>query len=221
MLRSIFRNNGLSLVLLLLFLLCLIGQFVSGHSSHNSERLSHGLAALDFSQYLVSGHFLGALFENWESEFLQMAAFVALTVVLFQRGSAESKDPDSSSTDDTATGKRKPKDAPWPVRRKGIVLFIYSYSLTIALLLLFAISFLLHAAGGARNHNELAQMHAEPEMSTLDFLTTSEFWFESYQNWQSEFLSIAVMVVFTIFLRQKGSPESKPVAAPHSQTGAQ
>lgn len=115
---------------------------------------------------------------------------------------------------------RNKKDAPWPVRKGGLVLSIYQYSLGITFLLLFLICFFLHAAGGARNYNEEQMSHGVAEqVTTFGYLRTSRFWFESFQNWQSEFLAVGAMVVLSIFLRHKGSPESKPVDAPHSQTG--
>ncbi|MGI8565610.1 MAG: DUF6766 family protein, partial [Pyrinomonadaceae bacterium] len=110
-------------------------------------------------------------------------------------------------------------DAPWPVRRGGWVLKLYENSLALAFLLLFLISFALHAVGGAEEYSEEQLQHGEPAVSVLQFFATSRFWFESFQNWQSEFFSIGAMVVLSIFLRQKGSPESKPVDSPHGETG--
>jgi hypothetical protein len=149
--------------------------------------------------------------ENWESEFLQMGMYVMLTTFLYQKGSAE-----SNKLDDSREPARRPRpDSPWPVRR-----VFYRYSLTIAFFTLFAISIWLHAVGGARRYSEQQLAHSESPVTTLEYLSTSQFWFESFQNWQSEFLAILAMVVLSIFLRQEGSPESKPVDAPHSQTGA-
>jgi hypothetical protein len=158
--------------------------------------------------------------ENWESEFLQMFAYVLLTAFLFQRGSAESKDPEKQEAVD-----RDPhqsggdKNAPWPVRKGGIVLKLYENSLSIALFLLFAIAFVLHAVGGAKEYSQQQTTHGERAVTVVQYLGTVQFWFESLQNWQSEFFSIGVLVLLSIFLRQKGSPESKPVDSPHSMTG--
>ena len=159
--------------------------------------------------------------ENWESEFLQMFLFVALTALLYQKGSAESKKLDEPEASDRDPRKsRNKKDAPWPVRQGGIVLKLYENSLSLAFFLLFAISFLLHAASGAGEYNQDQRLHAAGEqVTTFGYLATSRFWFESLQNWQSEFLAVGMMVVLSIWLRQRGSPESKPVDAPHSQTG--
>jgi hypothetical protein len=147
-----------------------------------------------------------------------------LTVYLFQKGSSESKDPDEEEAvdRDPRLSKDKP-DAPWPVRRGGLVLKLYENSLALAFLLLFLGSFLLHAVGGAREYNQDQLEHGQggQALSAFEYMGTSQFWFESLQNWQSEFLAIWAMVVFSIWLRQRGSPESKPVDAPHSQTGSE
>ena len=159
--------------------------------------------------------------ENWESEFLQMFFFIILTVFLYQKGSAESKDPDEKEAVEREPRKsRHKKDTPWPVRKGGLVLTVYEHSLSIAFFLLFAFSFFLHAVGGAGEYNAEMKEHGKAEqVSTIGYMGTSRFWFESLQNWQSEFLAIGSMVVLSIFLRQRGSPESKPVAATMAQTG--
>lgn len=159
--------------------------------------------------------------ENWESEFLQMFFFVVLTVFLYQKGSAESKDPDKEEEVDRDPRKsRNKKDAPLPVRKGGWMLKVYEHSLSLAFLLLFLVSFVFHAVGGAGEYNEDQREHGRPErVTTLGYMGTSQFWFESLQNWQSEFLAVGSMVVLTIFLRERGSKESKPVDSPHSSTG--
>ena len=158
--------------------------------------------------------------ENWESEFLQMFAYVILTVFLYQQGSAESKKPNEpEAVDRDPRQSRNRKDVPWPVRKGGIILKLYENSLSLALFLLFALSFTLHAISGARLHSEEELQHGGEPVSVIEYLANSQFWFESFQNWQSEFFSIGVLVVFSIFLRQRGSPESKPVDSPHRSTG--
>lgn len=218
---KILRNNGLSIVLTLLFLLFLVGQAVAGMYQYNDEQQAHGQPTVDFAGYLNTSHFVEATTENWESEFLQMFFFVVLTACLFQKGSAESKDPDKEEPVDRDPRKtRKKKNAPWPVRKGGLALTVYEYSLSLAFLLLFLMSFTLHAVSGAREYNESERAHGRFEqVTTLGYMRTPRFWFESLQNWQSEFLAVGAMVVFSIFLRQRGSPESKPVDAPHSETG--
>jgi Na+-transporting methylmalonyl-CoA/oxaloacetate decarboxylase gamma subunit len=220
--RRFLRDNGLSLVLFFLFFLTfLFGQSALGMAEYNDDRREHHQPTVGYAEYLATGHFLEATMENWESEFLQMFAFIMLTTFLYQKGSAESKDPDGDNDvdRDPRLSKNK-KNAPWPVRKGGLVLKLYENSLGLAFLLLFLLSFALHAVGGAAEYNSEQQEHGNAERVTaIGYAATSRFWFESLQNWQSEFLAIWCMVVFTIRLRQKGSPESKPVDAPHSQTG--
>ena len=219
--RRWLRDHGLTIALLTLFTISLVGQAATGFSVENEERAEHGLAAINLASYLVGGQFLSALFENWESEFLQMWVFVMLTAYLFQRGSPESKDPDKPAPQD-----RDPKldakkaEAPWAVRAGGLIRTTYSHSLGLALLLLFVVSFVLHWVNSARNAADEALAHGHPALPLAAHLTQPEFWFESFQNWQSEFLSTAMLIVLAIFLRERGSPESKPVGAPHSKTGA-
>ena len=215
-------DNGLSLVLFVLFFFTfLFGQSLTGHQHYNNEQQEHGQQTVGYLEYLGTGHFLEATMENWESEFLQMFFFVVLTVFLYQKGSAESKDPNKEEDVDRDPRKsRNKKNAPWPVRKGGFILTLYEHSLSLAFLLLFLGSFYLHGVGGAIEYNEERQAHGEAEeVTTLGYMATSRFWFESLQNWQSEFLAVGSMVVFTIFLRERGSKESKPVDAPHSETG--
>ena len=149
-----------------------------------------------------------------------MAAYVLLTVKLFQVGSSESKDPGRSEEVDRDPRESRTKtDAPWPVRKGGVWLTLYEYSLSIAFGLLFLVSLALHAVGGAMQHNAEQLAHGGAPESLWSYVSGSKFWFESFQNWQSEFLALLAMVVLSIFLRQRGSPESKPVDAPHSKTG--
>jgi len=214
------RNHGLTIVLLVMFLFSILGQSIAGAATYNEEQRDHAGTPISWLGYLQTGHFVEAVFENWESEFLQMGVYVLLTAMLHQKGSAESKDLDGKDPVDEDPRQAADKQhAPWPVRYGGITLRLYEHSLSISLLMLFVVSFLLHAAGGARVYSEEQLLHGGEAVSMLGYLETSQFWFESFQNWQSEFLSIAVVVVLSIFLRERGSPESKPVAAPHEQTG--
>jgi hypothetical protein len=220
--KRFWRNNGLSIVMLgMFFVVFIFGQAYSGWLEDNEERRQHGQPPETFSEYLTGSHFAEATMENWESEFLQMGVFVLFTVFLYQKGSAESKDPDKrEEVDRDPRNVRDKSNAPWPVRRGGWVLTLYENSLSLAFFLLFLISFLLHAASGRLQYNEEQVLHGAPEVSLGGYMSSSRFWFESFQNWQSEFLAIGCMVVFSIYLRQRGSPESKPVDAPHSETGA-
>ena len=214
------RDNGLSIALFSLFLLSFVGQALTGWRAQAEELRVHGLPAIGLLDYLTTGHFVSATFENWESEFLQMSVYVLLTVVLVQKGSSESKKPDEENPEDEVPETRRgDRDAPWPVHRGGLLLRLYSHSLSIALVTLFALSFWLHVAGSTRRSNEEALRHRQPTKTMSETLVDPEFWYESFQNWQSEFLSMGVLVVLGIYLRERGSPESKPVAAPHAKTG--
>jgi hypothetical protein len=216
------REHGLSAVILAVFIACMAAQVWAGLLHHNEERRQHGNPALALPEYLRSGHFWEATAENWESEFLQMAAYVLLTVGLYQKGSSESKDPHKRESVDRdpreAAGKRL-AEAPGPVRKGGWLLKLYENSLSLAFVALFLLSFAIHAVGGARARSAEEFLHGGEPVPVSAYVTTSQFWFEAFQNWQSEFLSLVAMVVLSIWLRQRGSPESKPVDAPHSQTG--
>ena len=215
--HSFFYRNGLTLIFLVLLVLTLVMQAYTGWLEHNEELTERGAAGIPFLPYLVSDHFLEATFENWESEFLQMVSFVCLTIWLRQKGSAESKDLDKPEEVD-----REPQphpDAPWPVKKGGFVLALYKHSLSLAFLFLFVVSFVLHFKGSRGAYNVEQQAMHKPSESVGEYLLNKRFWFESFQNWQSEFMSVAAIVFLSIYLRQQGSPQSKPVDAPHSQTG--
>jgi hypothetical protein len=212
------KNNSLSIVFFLLFLLSLVGQTFTGLKEHNEQLEHDGGQQVEMGQYLSSGHFFQATFENWESEFFQMMLLVILTSFLFQKGSSESKDPDSKEDVDREPNSKK-KDAPWPVKKGGIYLAIYKNSLSIVLFILFVLSFVMHFYGSLNDHNQEQALKALPRETAGQYIAGSRFWFESFQNWQSEFLSVFAIVVLSIFLRQKGSPQSKPVDAPDCQTG--
>lgn len=215
--KSFLRNNGLTIVFLLLFLLALIGQAIAGLLTLNEERATRHEPKMQLVEYLRSGDFWSATGENWESEFLQMFCFVWMSVFLYQKGSPESNNPDG--LDDkpvSANGSRRHRQ-PWPVRHGGCVYKLYSHSLSLAFLLLFVISFFIHAANGARHFSEERARSGLPSVSTIGYLSNSRMWFESLQNWQSEFLSVASMVFLAVYLRERGSPESKRVEAAHSE----
>jgi hypothetical protein len=214
--HSFLYKNGLSISTVTFAVIFLSLQFITGWHQHNSERLEEGMSVLTKSEYVVSGHFIQATFENWESEFLQMALYILLTVSLRQKGSAESKHLDKKEEVD-----REPKvhaDAPWPVKKGGIWLWIYSRSLSIAFSVLFAGSIVLHFHGSIKDQNDQNRRKGKPEVGWGEYVEEPRFWFESFQNWQSEFLAVGSIVLLSIRLRQKGSPQSKPVDAPHDQT---
>lgn len=214
------RDRALTIVLLAMFAAALAAQIVSGQLEFNAAQREHGDAVVTIGSYLRTGHFWEALFENWESEFLQMAVFILLTTFLVQKGSPESRRLDTTETFDA-----DPRDfahlpnVPWPVKRGGWILWLYENSLGAAFLLLFVLSWAGHAAGGFADYAADQRAHGQTPSSVKEYLVSSRFWFESMQNWQSEFLSIAAMVWLSVYLRQRYSPESKAVHAPHDETG--
>ena len=220
--RTLLRENGLLLACLGLFAVFFIGMVISGAATYNQEQQEHGSTEqVSVISYLGTGDFVEAMFENWESEFLQMGMYVVLTALLYQKGSSESKPLHQAAPQD-----EDPRDAdpnrwtPWPVRKGGWALRIYEHSLAIAFFALFFASWALHALGGVKAFNSEQVQHGETAISLWRYLTTAQFWFESMQNWQSEFIAVAAIVGLSIFLRQRGSAESKPVAEPHRHTSS-
>ena len=190
--KKILRNNGLSLVFLGLFFLSLVGQVFTGLKQYNQEMKEEGGRQLSLSQYFISGHFFESTFENWESEFLQMGLFVVLSISLYQKGSSESKDPDKEEEVDREPNPRR-KNAPWPVKKGGFVLVLYKNSLAISFFVLFILSFVLHLHGSLKDYNEDQLLKGMQAETTWQYLGNSKLWFESFQNWQSEFLGVLVV----------------------------
>ncbi|HET6425899.1 MAG TPA: DUF6766 family protein [Planctomycetaceae bacterium] len=208
--RSFLRDNGLSLVMVGLFGLCLIGHAISGYHVDAEERTDHGAPPVTFAEYLLTAHFGESLFENWESEFLQMASYVVLTAKLYQRGSAESRPlPDEEHSED---------EEPFPDEVAAQYSWLYQHSLSLSLGVLFLGSFVLHAVTGWQQHNVNAARHGVSSSTFFEFCGSAEFWFQSFQNWQSEYLSVAALIILSIFLRERGSPESKSLTAAHWKT---
>ncbi|WP_346985320.1 DUF6766 family protein [Chryseobacterium sp. POE27] len=214
--KGFLYRNSLSIVLIIFMICCLSAQFFTGWKTENKELMENGSAALSLGQYVYSGHFIQATFENWESEFLQMMLYVLLTVSLRQKGSSESKSLDKEEDVDKEPVPHA--DAPWPVKKGGIWLKMYKHSLSMAFAVLFIISFSLHFYGSLKEYNEEQISKEKPTISASQYITESRFWFESFQNWQSEFLAVASLVILSIWLREKGSPESKPVDMSHDET---
>jgi hypothetical protein len=208
---SFFYKNGLSIAIISLMLIFWSLQFITGMKVSNEERKENGAPEISAVEYLESGHFIQATFENWESEFLQMSLYVFLTIFLRQKGSSESK---SLSKKEAVDREPKPRpDAPWPVRKGGLWLKLYSNSLSLAFLILFLLSFVAHFYGSLKSFNEQQVIKKMAQVTASQYIGNAQFWFESFQNWQSEFLAVASIVLLSIWLRQKGSPESKPVDA--------
>jgi hypothetical protein len=213
-LGQIVYENSLSLALLALFLVSFVGQIATGMVEHNNDLRDHGEAPLALWPYLNSGHFIEATAGTWASEFLQITIFVLLSARLPQKGSPEGLSVDRDHDDDGIPDECDP-DAPWPLRKGGLAKWLYSHSLSLVFSLLFLVNFVIQAFGGAQDYSIERMEHGQPEVGTLQYLITPRFWFVTFQNWQSNFLSLAAMVYFLIFLREKGSAASKRLTAPN------
>jgi len=216
--NSFLYKNSLTIVFLILFVLSFIGQFVTGLAEYNNELKNDNFPTITAAQYISTGHFISSTFENWESEFLQMALFVIMTRTLRQQGSSESKKLEGKEEVDAEPDPNK-EDAPWPVHKGGLILKLYKHSLSVALLLLYLFSFAGHVYGSNKDFNAEQLRLGKPTETLTEYLFNSKLWFESFQNWQSEFLSIVAIVILSIYLRQKGSSQSKPVDASNAETG--
>lgn len=211
--------NGLALVAFGAFGLFAVLQSVFGWQVRNEELALAGQAADTYWHYLSTGHFGEAIFENWESEFLQMGSYVLLTAYLVQRGSPDSKPLDGKdrAEDDPA---KATAASPRLSRTRGLLHLVYRNSLSLVLFAFFALSMVGHLLSGTAGYNEeQALENGAPPITAWQFLGRPEFWYQSMQNWQSEFLAVGCLVVLGIVLRQHGSPESKPVTVPHDHTG--
>lgn len=209
--RTFTRNNGLSTAMFGIFIASLIGMSIVGWHHENDELEEHSRPTQSYVTYIKSGGFAEAVFENWESEFLQMWALVILTVFLYQKGADESKPLRGSAEQETRSRFSIIRASSWPKKKRALKHAIYSHSLGLSLLVLFIFSFSMHAVGGTSAHNEEAQQHNQPTASVMEYVRTSQFWFESLQNWQSEFLAVGTLILLSIKFRERGSNESKPV----------
>ena len=215
--RKFVFENSLSLCFFVIFLAALVGQAIAGHSLYNQEQLEHGENPIGFLRYLSSSHFGQAVTENWQSEYLQFALFALATVWLLQKGSPESKELDSTGTEsdeDQKVGRHALRDSPSWARFGDVRTAIYSNSLIIVMSLVFLASWFAQSLTGWSEFNDEQADHREPLVSWLSYVGSPNFWEATFQNWQSEFLAVGSFAVLTIYLRQRGSPESKPVGAP-------
>jgi hypothetical protein len=216
------RNNGLSLFFFVLFAGALAGQSLAGQHVFNEEQLQHGGEPVSYPRYLVSSHFGSALLENWQSEYLQFTLFILATIWLIQRGSNESKpaaDLGIESDRKQLVGPHAQQNSPPWAKHAGWRRRLYENSLVVVMTTVFVASLFGQSVTGWSAFNEEQREHGRQAVSWLAYLGSSDFWENTLQNWQSEFLAVGSMAVFTIYLRQRGSPESKPVGAPHDQTG--
>ena len=220
--RRLFENS-LSLFFLALFLLTVAAQSVAGQHAFNAEQLAHDGAPVSWAHYVTSSAFGQAVMENWQSEFLQFSLFIIATVWLVQRGSNESKklgDAGLESDEQQKVGEQAPPNAPSWARVGGWRTAVYSNSLLIVMLAIFLLSWLGQSLTAWRRFNADQAEHGESAVSWGGYLTNADFWERTLQNWQSEFLAVGTMAVFTIYLRQRGSPESKPVGSTHYETAS-
>jgi hypothetical protein len=214
---SFLYRNSLSLIFLILMIFSLSGQIYTGWLEHDEFLEQYGRPEQSLSEYLKSGHFIQATFENWESEFFQMALFVVFTIFLRQQGSSESKSCDEDTFDPSELEPKQ--ESPWSVKKGGVFLAIYKHSLSIVLFLLFIASFILHWYGSWIDFNEKQMLENKSALAFRSYLSNKKLWFESFQNWQSEFLSIFAIISLSIYLRQYGSSQSKAVNDAHMKTG--
>jgi hypothetical protein len=220
-LRRKLRDNGLSLVFGLLFLGSLIGQAISGHADFNHRQVANGGQPQSFGQYVVSSDFAVDVAENWQSEYLQFFLYIFATVWLVQRGSPESKKPreiGGESDEAQRVGRHATQDSPAWARVGGWRTVVFSNSLASVMAGLFLLSLFAQSVAGVAVYNADQLANHESTLSWLQYLGSADFWNRTLQNWQSEFLAIGSMAVLSVYLRQRGSPESKPVGAPHAVT---
>jgi hypothetical protein len=215
------RDNSLPLVFGLLLLVTLVGQALVGLAGYNEAARTDGLAGIDLWRYVTSSSFAVDVAENWQSEYLQFTLYILLTVWLVQRGSSESKKPEQAglgSEQQQRMGAFAEPGSPWPVRVGGLWAGLYSASLTLAMGTVFLLSWAAQAVTGRVAFNEQRLRDLLDPLSLGEYLQHPDFWSRTFQNWQSELLAVGSMAIFAVFLRQRGSPESKAVGAPHEET---
>jgi hypothetical protein len=222
--RRFVRDNSLSLFFLVIFLAALVGQAIAGHILHNEDATAHGGETISIWRYIVSSDFGQAVMENWQSEYLQFMLFMFATVWLLQRGSPESKEPGKEGLEtlrEQKIGQHAQEDSPEWAKPRGIKTFVYSNSLLIVMSIIFFGSWFAQSVTGWTEFNDQQADHGETAISWLSYIGSADFWEATLQNWQSEFLAVGSFAAITVFLRQRGSPESKPVGAPHESTGVE
>jgi hypothetical protein len=222
-LKKALRDNGLSLFFGLIFLLALVGQGLTGHALFNEKQIAAGLEEITLGQYLTSSGFAVDVSENWQSEYLQFLLYIIATIWLVQKGSPESKELDQTgleSDEDQLVGEYSNQKSPAWAKASGWRRALFSNSLGMTMGLIFILSWLVQSIAGTSAYNEEQLKNFQQPVSWAEYLVSPEFWNRTLQNWQSEFLAVGSMVVLSIYLRQRGSPESKPVGSAHDDTGA-
>jgi len=220
--KKALRNNGLSLFFGTIFLLALLGQALTGHALFNEEQVASGLEEISLGQYLTSSNFAVDVSENWQSEYLQFLLYIFATIWLVQKGSPESKQLNEtgpeSDKDQLVGGYSNARSPKW-ARVSGWRRTLFSNSLGLTMGLIFLLSWLVQSIAGNSNYNQEQIQNFQQPVSWAEYIVSPEFWNRTLQNWQSEFLAVGSMVVLSIYLRQRGSPESKPVGSAHDDTG--
>jgi hypothetical protein len=220
--RRFVRENGLSLFFFAIFAITLVGQSFAGRNTYNAVQAEHGGYPVSWWSYVTSTDFGGSVMENWQSEFLQFSLFILATIWLVQKGSNESKVLEDAGLESKAQqhiGRDTPADGPRLAKLDDWRTRIYENSLLLAMTAIFFATWLAQSLNNWREFNDDARQHGDQPIGWTSYLGSADFWERTLQNWQSEFLAVGTMVVFTIYLRQRGSPESKPVGAPHDETG--
>jgi hypothetical protein len=222
--RAFVKHNSLSLAFLGLFLAALVLQAVAGQADFNEDQDRHGDPRISFARYVTSSEFGTAVMENWQSEYLQFTLFIVLTVWLLQRGSPESKELDKAgreSDKDQKVGEHADPDSPRWAKVAGIRRTVYENSLLLTMGAIWLGTWFAQSITGVTEYNTERLDHQQDAVSWAGYLTRPDFWEKTLQNWQSEFLAVGSMAVLAVYLRQRGSPESKPVGAPHDTTGVE
>jgi hypothetical protein len=222
--RRFLHDNSLALVFGLLFLIALAGQAIAGHADFNSQQLTDGLPPISMARYLTTADFAVDVAENWQSEYLQFFLYIVLTVWLLHRGSPESKPldkPGRESDQDQLVGPYAKPDSPKWARAGGWRQVLLSNSLGLVMGLIFVLSWLAQSVAGVSAFNERRLSQLQPPVRWAQYVVEPDFWDRTLQNWQSELLAVASMTILAVYLRQRGSPESKPVGAPHTSTGVE
>jgi hypothetical protein len=220
--RTFLRNNGLSLFFAAIFLAALVGQSFAGMAQFNQQQLAESMATVSYGEYLTSSDFAVDVAENWQSEYLQFLLYIYATVWLLQRGSPESKDLDEAGTEtdeEQRIGEHSRSDSPSWAATGGLRTALFSRSLVIMMGAIFLASWLAQSLAGTASYNQQQLSQRQDPVPWLAYLATPDFWNRTLQNWQSEFLAVGSMAIFSVYLRQRGSPESKPVGASHQATG--
>ncbi len=222
--RPFVRQNSLSLFFGALFVAALVGQSFAGWASFDAQQTSDGLDPIGWGAYVTSSSFATDVAENWQSEYLQFLLYIWATVWFVQRGSPESKEPSQAgreSDGDQEVGPAARPDSPRWAAVGGLRQALFSHSLLLVMGAVFVLSWLAQSVAGTVAYDEEQLASLEAPVTWGGYVTSADFWNRTLQNWQSEFLAVGSMVVLSVFLRERGSPESKPVGARDDDTGAE